>query len=346
MGQIMLNGNAYGGINGPSIGDRVTVIPTFESGAKLADIVVNNDTTSIYMPSGGTINDIQVNNVSVVDQYGVGKIDLSPYQLALTSGQYISVNNNTINTTFGIFQGATSSLEGTYGLVPTPSATDKELFLKNDGTWSELPPTGRTVIANPETIPTDSLNKILIDDITYSVAGTDEKVVQTETTTNANYELLFSESADNTTRTEGARKSKDLLYNPNNISLSIGASTGMTINGSNNDIILQGNGNTWDGTHTSLKDAIISAGGGGGGGGQAHGGTETPSVNLGNNGDYYYQYDQTGDIQIVYVKLNDDWHKLVGGDIIGGGDMSSLNPHYSFVGLKDICLEGEIINNE
>lgn len=58
---------------------------------------------------------------------------------------------------------------------------------------------------------------------------------------------------------------------------------------------------------------------GGGGGGQARGGTDLPAASLGANGDYYYQYDQNGDVQIAYVKLDNTWHKLMGGDIIGGG---------------------------
>lgn len=40
-------------------------------------------------------------------------------------------------------------------------------------------------------------------------------VTQTATTTNANYEVLFSGTADNTPRNEGARKSNTLLFNPN-----------------------------------------------------------------------------------------------------------------------------------
>lgn len=44
--------------------------------------------------------------------------------------------------------------------------------------------------------------------------NTDTKVTQTATTTAANYEILFSETADNTTRTEGARKTSTLIYNP------------------------------------------------------------------------------------------------------------------------------------
>lgn len=42
----------------------------------------------------------------------------------------------------------------------------------------------------------------------------DEKVKQTNTTTSAAYELLFSYTADNTERTEGARKTSTLTYNP------------------------------------------------------------------------------------------------------------------------------------
>ena len=44
--------------------------------------------------------------------------------------------------------------------------------------------------------------------------NTDVKVTQTATSTNANYEILFSETADNTTRTEGARKYSNLTFNP------------------------------------------------------------------------------------------------------------------------------------
>lgn len=44
--------------------------------------------------------------------------------------------------------------------------------------------------------------------------NTDTKVTQTATTTSANYEVLFSATADNTTRTEAARKNNNLLFNP------------------------------------------------------------------------------------------------------------------------------------
>ena len=50
--------------------------------------------------------------------------------------------------------------------------------------------------------------------------GTDEKVKQTNTTGNAAYNLLFSYSADNSAeKTEQARKSTYLKYNPSTYSL-------------------------------------------------------------------------------------------------------------------------------
>lgn len=45
-------------------------------------------------------------------------------------------------------------------------------------------------------------------------SNTNNAVTQTATSNSANYEVLFSATADNTTRTEGARKDADLYYNP------------------------------------------------------------------------------------------------------------------------------------
>ena len=57
-------------------------------------------------------------------------------------------------------------------------------------------------------------------------------VTQTATTTSANYEVLFSVSADNTTRTEGARKNNNLLFNPSTGNLQATQLNGVTIGSS------------------------------------------------------------------------------------------------------------------
>ena len=92
---------------------------------------------------------------------------------------------------------ATTSANGLLKKLPSTDATSK--FLRGDGDWANLPVT------------------------------VDEKVKQTATSTNADYEVLFSESADNTTRTEGAGKSASLKYNPSTGNLQATQLNGKTI---------------------------------------------------------------------------------------------------------------------
>ena len=70
-------------------------------------------------------------------------------------------------------------------------------YLRNDGTWAT---------------PTN----------------TDTKVNQTITTTAAEYRVLLSGTADDTTRAEGANKSTNLRFNPSTKLLSIGGSVSAT----------------------------------------------------------------------------------------------------------------------
>ena len=56
-------------------------------------------------------------------------------------------------------------------------------------------------------------------------AGTDENVKQSPTTTDADYEILLSGSADNTEHTEGVKKTSTLRYNPDNESILVGDTT-------------------------------------------------------------------------------------------------------------------------
>lgn len=61
---------------------------------------------------------------------------------------------------------------------------------------------------------------------------TNDAVTQTSTSTNANYEVLFSATADNTTRTEGARKYSNLKFNPSTGNLQATQLNGVTIGSS------------------------------------------------------------------------------------------------------------------
>lgn len=57
-------------------------------------------------------------------------------------------------------------------------------------------------------------SNFMMNDWVNTNTNTDTNVTQTATNTNANYEVLFSGTADNTTRTEGARKYSNLTFNP------------------------------------------------------------------------------------------------------------------------------------
>ena len=81
-----------------------------------------------------------------------------------------------------------------------------------------------TVSNNSVFLPLDSGTLALTSQV--DTAAT--KVTQTATTGNESYEILFSSTADNTTRTEGTRKSSGLTFNPSSNELFIGLNTSAT----------------------------------------------------------------------------------------------------------------------
>ena len=85
-------------------------------------------------------------------------------------------------------------------------------------------------------------------------ASLDHKVTQTNTTSSGNYRLLLSYSSDNATRTEEARKSANLYYNPNVSALTAGNRTGT--NGSNSIVVGQG---TASGDYSSACGWFVTA---------------------------------------------------------------------------------------
>lgn len=85
---------------------------------------------------------------------------------------------------------------------------------------------------------------------------------------------------------------------------------------------------------------------GGGGGTTAYGGTTPPAASLGNNGDFYYQYDSIEDEMTMtfYVKLNNAWRKILTPS--GGENYYTTNAHRTTVtNSYDIGMEGVINAN-
>ena len=102
---------------------------------------------------------------------------------------------------------------------------------------------------------TYTLGKSVPSDAVFT--DTDTKVTQTATTTNADYEVLFSYNADNTTRTQGARKSNKLIFNPSKQSLTIGSRATNSTIGSYS--FVQGNSITASGIYSQGTGQTTSA---------------------------------------------------------------------------------------
>lgn len=152
---------------------------------------------------------------SVGDYYTKGQVDtlLAGKQDTLTAGSNITIENDVISatgttytaganiqispenvisatdTTYTHFTGATSSADGTAGLVPAPVAGDDTKFLSGDGTWQTVSPytlpiattttLGGIVVGNNLTI--DPITGVLdATDTTYSAfVGTDGQTAGT-----------------------------------------------------------------------------------------------------------------------------------------------------------------------
>lgn len=70
---------------------------------------------------------------------------VTTFQEPLTAGSNISITSgpngeiiSATDTTYSAFTGATSSVAGSAGLVPAPTTSDPDKFLKGDGTWGAV----------------------------------------------------------------------------------------------------------------------------------------------------------------------------------------------------------------
>lgn len=140
-----------------------------------------------------------------------GTRTLSHANSGVTAGTYRSV---TVNATGHVTAGTNPTTLSGYGITDAKIASGTITLGSNTIT----PLTANSTLDATKlsgTIPSSCYT------------DTNNAVTQTATTTSNAYELLFSSTADNTTRTEGARKTSTLTYNPSTKALS----TGGTVNG-------------------------------------------------------------------------------------------------------------------
>lgn len=114
---------------------------------------------------------------AVGDYYTKGQVDtlLGSKQDKLTAGANVNISAQNVisatDTTYSDFTGATIQQAGTSGLVPAPTTSDSEKYLKGDGSWDV--PIGTTYTAGTN-VSISSGNVISATDTTYSnFVGTD-----------------------------------------------------------------------------------------------------------------------------------------------------------------------------
>lgn len=152
-------------------------------------------------PSGYTTNTGTVTKVTA----GTG--------LTTTSGS--STDGGNFTTSGTLYLTKTAVTAGSYGPSANASPAHAAGFSVPYFTVDDY---GRITAASTKTITLPSDN------------NTDTKVTQTATTTNADYEILFSETADNTTRTEAARKTSGLKFNPSTNGLQLSSAVTLQYN--------------------------------------------------------------------------------------------------------------------
>lgn len=127
-GSSVVDENGVANITGAG-GSTVTVTQILSSGTKIAEIDVDGTTTDLYAPNGGGGGGSTVSITRKVlsgENFADITIDGTTTQLYAT------------NTTYSNFVGATSQDAGAAGLVPAPTTSDVDKYLKGDGTWATV----------------------------------------------------------------------------------------------------------------------------------------------------------------------------------------------------------------
>lgn len=236
-----------------TIGDTYKVITagTYASqSAKIGDTFICDSKTAsantwVLIPSGdepsGTVTSVTIKATSpiAIDSSAAitssGTRTLSHANSGVTAGTYRSV---TVNATGHITAGTNPTTLSGYGITDAKIASG--VITLGSNTITPLT-SHQAVVDNDPTLSwgeSATVATIGSTDIHVTMPAnpnSDTKVKQTITTTNADYRVLFSYTADDTTRTEQARKATTLKFNPSTGALTatklvgdISSSTGLT----------------------------------------------------------------------------------------------------------------------
>ena len=122
---------------------------------------VNNHTVEANVPSDAKFTDT-IYSLPIASENTLGGIKLGysgfdrkyPVEVTGDGKAYVMVPWTDNDTTYTDLKGATTSANGTSGLVPAPTKSDVSKFLKGDGTWG-------TPVAAVQSLSANSVNSIL-----------------------------------------------------------------------------------------------------------------------------------------------------------------------------------------
>ena len=138
----------------PDSGSDVSVTQIQSTGTKIATVTIDNVDTDIYAPNGGGGGStVSINRkVSTGENFADITIDGVTTQLYAT------------DTTYNDYSGATSQAAGTHGLVPSATTSEKDMFLKGDGSW-DTPDAGSDVSVTQILSSGTKLGTITVDNV-------------------------------------------------------------------------------------------------------------------------------------------------------------------------------------
>ena len=116
---------------------QVVVIYDVDGDEQHVVVIGEGGTARVIGALGDAVYKIQGDSTPSSTNFTITATNL---QHRLTAGSNISISGDTISatdTTYTHFTGATSSADGTQGLVPGPLAGDQEKVLHGDGTWKD-----------------------------------------------------------------------------------------------------------------------------------------------------------------------------------------------------------------
>lgn len=211
----------YNNIKKIKIGDNIfNLYDSGNSGGTVTSVAVSNATNGGLSVSGSPISTNGTITIGHSNVLSSAQTTQAVYPIKIDKNGHISAYGSavTIVNTRGTAAsgGTTLSVVNTGDMYTWNNKQDKLTNpVTGTGTSGYLVKwNGSTSVTNGPQLGSSTTTFLRNDGNWATPANTDEKVTQTATTTDATYEILFSGTADNTTRTEGTRKTNTLTYNP------------------------------------------------------------------------------------------------------------------------------------